>query len=89
MLESFALEKLSEGPRSLLPPNLVQSMRSDLLVEDRQLRVLVLVRCMPLYRVEDPGHFLRASISLLNGQYFMASFLDPRSLGINSHLRFT
>jgi hypothetical protein len=63
-LGSFVLEKLSEGPRSRLPPNLVSGMRPDLLVEDRELRVLVLVRCMPLYRVVNPWHFLSASISL-------------------------
>ncbi|CAE6432857.1 unnamed protein product [Rhizoctonia solani] len=66
LVASFTLKKLSEGPRSRLPPGLITGKPPHLLVEDRELRVLVLVRCMPLYRVPDPKEFLAASISLLN-----------------------
>ncbi|CAE6349555.1 unnamed protein product [Rhizoctonia solani] len=58
----FTLRKLSEGPRSRLPP----AYLNHLLAEDRELRVLVLARCTPLYCVSDPRQFLTASISLLN-----------------------
>ncbi|KAL5631648.1 hypothetical protein ACGC1H_007232 [Rhizoctonia solani] len=58
----FTLRKLSEGPRSRLPSVYL----NHLLVEDRELRVLVLARCTPLYCVSDPRQFLTASISLSN-----------------------
>ncbi|CUA69886.1 Polyphosphate kinase [Rhizoctonia solani] len=62
----FTLQKLSEGPRSRLPPDLIPGMPHHLLVEDRELRVLVLARCIPLFRVSEPRTFLTASISLLH-----------------------
>ncbi|KDN33251.1 hypothetical protein RSAG8_13656, partial [Rhizoctonia solani AG-8 WAC10335] len=66
LYDSFTLKKLSEGPRSRLPPDLIPGMPNHLLVEDRELRVLVLARCMPLYSVSDPHSFLKACISLLH-----------------------
>lgn len=65
VLYSEDLRRLSEGRRSRLPPTVCQSIR----VEDRHLRVLVLPLYMPLYKVLDPNHFLRASISLLDGEW--------------------
>ncbi|KAG8695849.1 hypothetical protein FRC08_007525 [Ceratobasidium sp. 394] len=44
---------------------MTEGARQDLLVEDRVLRSLVLPRCLPLYRVLKPRHFLMASISLI------------------------
>jgi hypothetical protein len=58
------LRKLSDGRRSRLPPNTCRGV----CVEDRCLRILVLPRYIPLYRVLNPKDFLQASISLLNGK---------------------
>jgi hypothetical protein len=65
LIFSIDLEKLSDGPRSRLPPGLVSGVRQDLLAEDRVLCLLVLPRCMPLYQVLNRQHFMMALISLL------------------------
>jgi hypothetical protein len=68
LLFSIDLHKLSGGPRSRLPPDLIPGARSDLLVEDRVLRLIVLPRCTPLYKVLNAQHFLMACISLLKSR---------------------
>ncbi|KAG9111914.1 hypothetical protein FRC07_008002 [Ceratobasidium sp. 392] len=62
VIYSTDLRILSHGRRSRLPPDVQRTVQ----LEDRCLRVLVLPLYMPLYKVQQPDHFLKACISLLN-----------------------